>query len=409
MAEAAPALRLQEVPQDEGTRARIREGARRYARAARLVPPLDLDALRGAAATFARESGIAEEHADFATVSLGNAAWADTLAAVPFERRVLLLPRCLRAPDRCRAGTDDLGLQCLRCGGCAVAELEAEAESLGYQVLVAEGTTAVSRLVESGQVEGVVAVACLDSLERSFASAVAGAAPALAIPLLDAGCRATHVDAECVRASLRLRHPGRRFWHFHLEPLRATVSNWFTRESLAELLGPEGTVCERLALDTLASGGKRWRPTLAAAACQALLGRDDEPSNAMRRVAVAVECFHKASLVHDDIEDGDLVRSGEPTLHQAHGMPLALNTGDLLIGEGYRLIVEAGLAPGLALRLVETVARAQRELCLGQGEELSWRRDPRRLSRDEALVLLRRKTAPAFEVALLLGGVGRGG
>jgi geranylgeranyl pyrophosphate synthase len=48
--------------------------------------------------------------------------------------------------------------------------------------------------------------------------------------------------------------------------------------------------------------------------------------------------FHKASLIHDDIEDGDALRYGEPTLHSEYGVAVALNVGDLLIGEGYRLL-----------------------------------------------------------------------
>jgi len=40
---------------------------------------------------------------------------------------------------------------------------------------------------------------------------------------------------------------------------------------------------------------------------------------------VAVECFHKASLIHDDIEDNDAQRYGEKTLHEEHGVAVALN------------------------------------------------------------------------------------
>ena len=61
----------------------------------------------------------------------------------------------------------------------------------------------------------------------------------------------------------------------------------------------------------------------------------------LRKVAVAVECFHKASLIHDDIEDNDAQRYGETTLHEEHGVAVALNVGDLLIGEGYRLLAAA--------------------------------------------------------------------
>ncbi len=49
----------------------------------------------------------------------------------------------------------------------------------------------------------------------------------------------------------------------------------------------------------------------------------DEPEGELpeplKKIAVAVECFHKASLIHDDIEDGDSKRYGQPTLHVEHG------------------------------------------------------------------------------------------
>src|SRR6202451_395021 len=83
----------------------------------------------------------------------------------------------------------------------------------------------------------------------------------------------------------------------------------------------------------------RGRPFLAVCAWQAL---QNDPSARipadLRKVAVAVECFHKASLIHDDIEDGDAQRYGEKTLHEEYGVAVALNVGDLLIGEGYRLL-----------------------------------------------------------------------
>ena len=60
----------------------------------------------------------------------------------------------------------------------------------------------------------------------------------------------------------------------------------------------------------------------------------------LKKLAVAVECFHKASLIHDDIEDGDDLRYGTKTLHVEYGVPVALNVGDFLLGEGYRLITE---------------------------------------------------------------------
>ena len=69
-------------------------------------------------------------------------------------------------------------------------------------------------------------------------------------------------------------------------------------------------------------------------------------------------------------------RYGERTLHEEHGVAVALNVGDLLIGEGYRLIAESGADPRVITELLRIAATGQRSLCLGQGAELSWARRP---------------------------------
>src|SRR5262249_43415638 len=96
-------------------------------------------------------------------------------------------------------------------------------------------------------------------------------------------------------------------------------------------------------------------------------------------------------------------RYGEQTLHASHGVPIALNVGDLLIGEGYRLLAESGAGPDVIAEMVRIAAAGHRQLCLGQGAELDWQRQRRPLSSLEVLDIFRRKTAPAFEVALRLG------
>jgi geranylgeranyl diphosphate synthase type II len=80
-----------------------------------------------------------------------------------------------------------------------------------------------------------------------------------------------------------------------------------------------------------------------------------------------------------------------------------LNTGDLLVGEGYRLLAGLDGSPDLRARLSGIAAAGHRTLCLGQGAELYWMRDPQPLSPLQVLEIFRRKTAPAFQVALELG------
>jgi len=184
------------------------------------------------------------------------------------------------------------------------------------------------------------------------------------------------------------------------------VEFWFGPASLDLVMGNAEGETERIARDWLQRAGKRWRPFLTVAAFQAL--RDDTGDalpDDIKKIAVAIECFHKASLIHDDIEDNDTMRYGEKTLHEEYGVPVALNAGDLLIGEGYRLIGSSKVSPEQKARMLLVAAQGQRQLCRGQGDELCWARKPAPLTSLQVLDIFRQKTAPAFEVALRLGAV----
>lgn len=82
-----------------------------------------------------------------------------------------------------------------------------------------------------------------------------------------------------------------------------------------------------IALDPLALPGKGVRARLVAEV-GAVLG---VPSGELLPAAAAAELLHNASLVHDDVQDGDTVRRGHPTVWARHGVPQAINAGDLLL------------------------------------------------------------------------------
>jgi geranylgeranyl diphosphate synthase type II len=173
---------------------------------------------------------------------------------------------------------------------------------------------------------------------------------------------------------------------------------------------------EAIAYDFLAMGGKLSRPFITLAVFDAMTGgRAARPDgqrylanlpDAVQRAALSIETFHKASLVHDDIQDGDLYRYGEPTLHRRFGTATAINVGDYLIGLGYRLVSRESKALGAEVvsDILDQLANVHLKLTTGQGAELLWRdsRD-KRLSTREALEIYALKTSPAFEAALLTG------
>jgi geranylgeranyl diphosphate synthase type II len=394
------------IPQTRHERESLRLFVSQYVdeRRAQIVPPLVLDELRNHADAVVSLSGIDQVYRDYAGVLVSNEVWREPLATIPYERRLLLLPKCLRVEDKCPAPFDEFGLLCKQCGLCTIQDLQEEAERLGYAVLVAEGSAIVMSLIQTGKIDAIVGVSCLSVLERAFPYMEAAAVPGIAIPLLQDDCKDTTVDIEWIWDVIHLTSDDRTR-RLDLDALRRQVDGWFTPEALdATFGGPPSTESERIAREWLAASGKRWRPFLTACAWKALQAPDiTEVPDAVRRAGVAVECFHKASLIHDDIEDHDDRRYGEPTLHAAHGVPMALNIGDLLVGEGYRLLATLDVPAESRGEILRIASDGHRTLCLGQGAELEWAATPRVLTPAAVVDIFRRKTAPAFEVALRIG------
>jgi geranylgeranyl pyrophosphate synthase len=403
------------VPQTGPERNRILLAVRAFVERERPVPPLPMDHLKELADQLIAQLGLDPIYRDYVGVLLNNETWRETLAAVPFEKRLLLLPKCLRVENKCPAPFDEFGLLCKQCGLCSIQDLQLEAERLGYAVLVAEGSAIVMSLIQTGKIEAIVGVSCLSVLERAFPYMEAAAVPGVAVPLLQDDCIDTNVDLDWVWDYIHLTSDDRTR-RLDLGALREEVDFWFTSMHLEGVMGPVRSETERLGREWLMQAGKRWRPFLTVAAFQALRADAGEldpeaglalPEN-LRALAVAVECFHKASLIHDDIEDGDAERYGEATLHSKHGVPVALNVGDYLIGEGYRLLANAAFDPAVRVEMLRIAAEGQGELCRGQGAELLLSRSPRAMTSAEVLDIFRSKTAPAFSVALRIGAVAAG-
>ena len=119
--------------------------------------------------------------------------------------------------------------------------------------------------------------------------------------------------------------------------------------------------------------GKGLRAALCFATSAALGGNSRQALNS----AVAIELFHNAFLIHDDVQDGSHSRRGGPTLHLAHGVPIAINVGNatnLLALQ--RLMENRGiLGPETSLRVMEETQRMMHHSLEGQAIELGWIRD----------------------------------
>lgn len=122
-------------------------------------------------------------------------------------------------------------------------------------------------------------------------------------------------------------------------------------------------------------GGKRVRPALVYAACQA---NGQLTNAAARRAAVAVELIHCYSLVHDDLPcmDDDELRRGQPTAHVVYGEANALLAGDVLQSLAFdvlssRWFDETEVDARIQLRQVQSLSQASSQMVKGQVMDLA--------------------------------------
>jgi len=156
---------------------------------------------------------------------------------------------------------------------------------------------------------------------------------------------------------------------------------------------------------SLEAGGKRLRPVLLLGAAE-LFGA---PPGFALPAAVALECVHTYSLIHDDLPclDNDDLRRGRPTAHRAFDEATALLAGDALLTHAFALLaVEYAGRPGLAHALIRELAEAagSRRLIGGQMEDVLAERKADATAADLEFIHLH-KTAAMIEAALVMGGL----
>lgn len=418
---------LKAVPETLAARERIKAAAEQYARSLNRAQPFTKDELELHARKLLEQMGEPEMYLGFAMVLVGNFFWKQQFLAIPFHRRMLLLPHCLKHAEGCPADYDEFGLDCEKCGACSIADYKVRAEQLGYKVLVAEGSPIVLKIIISGHIDGILGVACLNVLEKAIDKVLIAGVPSYAIPLHSSDCKSTTLDEPWVWDVLDKYEELPSAPTTSYVPLMRSANDLFevNQERLLPRLRSKGepadlksplAATEAISYDWLAHGGKRFRPFITLAAYDAATGGKASAagagtsvpqfSDAVCRVAMAIEAFHKASLVHDDIEDGDLYRYGRQTLHRQHDLGTAINVGDHLIGLGYKLVLAARKEIGAdaAADVADRMAAAHVKLCDGQGAEMRWQNTPWiDLKPIEALQIYALKTSPAFEAALYAG------
>jgi geranylgeranyl pyrophosphate synthase len=121
-----------------------------------------------------------------------------------------------------------------------------------------------------------------------------------------------------------------------------------------------------LVREHLEAGGQRMRARLALAAIEALGGDRIEGAP----WAAACELLHNATLVHDDLQDGDEVRRGRPALWATHGVAHAINVGDLLLMLPIGAVARLRTDDAVRWRLSRAIVERAEETVRGQALEL---------------------------------------
>ena len=159
-----------------------------------------------------------------------------------------------------------------------------------------------------------------------------------------------------------------------------------------------------LGLDGSGSSGKRMRPLLGLLAYASIAG-DHHPA---LPGAAAVELGHNFSLVHDDIEDHDVERRHRPTLWALHGIPQAINTGDMLFSLSriaLHRLTDLGFSDHKVLRLMRLYDETCLALCEGQYMDMRGAEADAPMSVESYFDMIGRKTAALIAASIEAGAL----
>lgn len=149
---------------------------------------------------------------------------------------------------------------------------------------------------------------------------------------------------------------------------------------------------------TIASGGKRIRPVLVLAACNAYSNSIDKAMYP----ALAIELFHNFTLIHDDIMDHAPLRRNQPTVYSKWGEDVAILSGDALNILAYQLLSKTNIEHlSQVLNVFNSIALG---VCDGQQMDMDFE-TTQYVTQDEYLTMIELKTSILLKGALQIGGI----
>ncbi|MFO7714760.1 polyprenyl synthetase family protein [Desulfosarcina sp.] len=166
-------------------------------------------------------------------------------------------------------------------------------------------------------------------------------------------------------------------------------------KALAENLNPYFDLVAQVAGHILFAGGKRLRPLLMVLGAR-LCGY---AGNHAARFSTIFEYLHAATLLHDDLVDGAVMRRGRQVANRVWDNSTAVLTGDFLLARGLSIAADTGLCA-----VIQTIAQITENMSQGEIRQLEKRGDTT-LTEDEYLDLIRCKTAILFQGACRTGAL----
>ncbi|RKY24190.1 MAG: hypothetical protein DRP79_08115 [Planctomycetota bacterium] len=137
---------------------------------------------------------------DRTCIMLHNQLEFPAYAAVPVEKRVVILPQCLRHPDCPARISSTEGIMCKECGKCVICRIREIDRRI--RVFISPGGTFAKRLLVSQQPAAVLGVACPNDLIQGLRATARLGIPAQGVALTKTGCVETEVDFELVKERL---------------------------------------------------------------------------------------------------------------------------------------------------------------------------------------------------------------
>ncbi len=183
-----------------------------------------------------------------------------------------------------------------------------------------------------------------------------------------------------------------------------------TESALDSLLDAAQTTPQRLheAMRYAAQGGgKRIRPLLVYAAGQLGDQSSIEHRDALDAAAVAIECIHAYSLVHDDLPcmDDDDLRRGRPTVHKAFDEPTALLVGDALQTRAFEIVANTKCSAEVRLQMISALAAASGSRGMAGGQAIDLESVGKKLDLAGLQQMHAMKTGALLTCAVKLGGI----